>query len=183
MKRQSQLLHHYENIWGVRGEICAFSSGPIWQLPEDFNVFKFPPHDGRPLWTYATCGMSQPADNSCLELHMFSPIETDEITELLYAVTHFHRTSFNLKLGHSVNFGRPWIVGSRCNFGLISLPYLDGPQLENFLLAGHYVKFLWLIPISSSEVEFKKERGLEELEARFDESGLDYADPARAPVV
>lgn len=43
---------------------------------------------------------------------------------------HFHRTGSALGLGHTVNFGRPWLPGSSCTHGLVSLPYLFGPELE-----------------------------------------------------
>jgi hypothetical protein len=46
------------------------------------------------------------------------------------AIAHFHRTGSALGLGHTVNFGRPWLPTSSCTHGLGSLPYLDGPDLE-----------------------------------------------------
>lgn len=70
---------------------------------------------------------------------------------------------------------------SACTYGLISLPYLDGPSLE--WNADRSVRFLWLIPITKAERDFKMKNGLEVLEARFEEMGFDYADPARASVV
>ena len=86
-------------------------------------------------------------------------------------------------MGHSVNFGRPWIDGSQCDYGLISLPYLDGPDLEVLSLGSRTVKFYWLIPVTPSEVDFKKRLGLEALEVEFDRSGLDYVNPQRKSVI
>jgi hypothetical protein len=87
------------------------------------------------MWTYATSGMSRPGDATPLELHLFSPERSEQLVELLMAIAHYHRTGSTLGLGASVNFGRPWLSGSDCSFGLISLPYLDGPALENFAAA------------------------------------------------
>ena len=42
---------------------------------------------------------------------------------------------------------------------------------------------LWVLPITSAELEFKKKHGLEALERRFEESDLRYWDTARASVV
>jgi hypothetical protein len=45
------------------------------------------------------------------------------------------------------------------------------------------VQFLWLLPITKQEVEFKKKYGLEALEQKFDESAFNYLDPQRKSVV
>jgi hypothetical protein len=128
--------------------------------------------------------MSQPDDEDRIELHLLtrrSGQVLDELVELLTAVAHYHRTGRRLAVGHSVNFGRPWLPGSACTHGLISLPYLDGPELE--WLAAPAVRFLWLIPVTEAEVSFKKSRGLEALEERFEATAFDYLDPRRPSVV
>ena len=180
---QASIENHYVDVWKSEPAICNFTAGPIQQLPNNFAVLKFPPDASRKMWTYATRCMSLPQDNCPVELHLFSPFETDEIVEILVATAHFHRTSAKLDVGHSVNFGRPWISDSHCDHGLVSLPYLDGPGLENLAVGSRTVKFYWLIPISKSEVEFKKKCGLEALEERFENSGFDYVNPGRDPVI
>ena len=121
------------------------------------------------MWTYATCGMSARICENALEIHLFSPVQAEELVELLTAVVHYHCTGAPLGLGHTVNFGRPWLAGSRCSFGLVSLPYLDGPDLEAMRdpALEWEVRCLWLIPITGRELQFKKERGLEALEDLF----------------
>ena len=126
--------------------------------------------------------MSHPDDDQPLELHMFSAVEAPEHVELLSAVAHYHRTGAKLGLGHTVYFGRPWLPGSLCTHGLIALPYLDGPDLEILELDGTAVRFLWIIPITKKELEFKKERGLEALEARLEAANFDYLNPNRESV-
>jgi hypothetical protein len=127
--------------------------------------------------------MSQPEDAERLELHLVTwekkAIEHG-LVELLTVVAHYHRTGRALGLGHTVNFGRPWLPGSRCTHGLISLPYLDGPNLE--WLAEPRIQFLWLIPVTEAEVRYKRQHGLEALEQRFEESQFNYLDPVRASV-
>jgi hypothetical protein len=180
---QTSIENHYSTVWKTAPELCEFSAGPIGQLPHGFAILRFAPHNGRKMWTYATRCMSLPDDENPVELHMFSPFRTDEMVELLVATAHFHRTSTKLDVGHSVNFGRPWIDGSQCDYGLISLPYLDGPDLEVLSLGSRTVKFYWLIPVTPSEVDFKKRLGLEALEVEFDRSGFDYVNPQRKSVV
>jgi len=123
--------------------------------------------------------MSQQNDAPALELHLFSPMRTESHIELLTVIAHYHLTGEYLDVGHTVNFGRPWLPESRCDHGLISLPYLDGPKLEWLDWAGNKIRFLWLVPISAAEVEYKKLHGLEALEARFEECRFDYLNPLR----
>jgi hypothetical protein len=161
-----------------------WSKGPIRELGTGFEVGCFVPHGKRRASTYATIGMSDENDAEPLELHLLSPKTTDEVVELLTVVAHYHRTGAKLGLGHTVNFGRPWIRGSRCEYGLVSLPYLDGPAVEWCeLSSAKSIRCLWLIPITAAEVAFKKTHGLEALEQEFDRASLDYANVSRASVV
>ncbi len=180
-----EIAEHYAAVWSNMSEEKRWDRGPVSELPASFRVLEFPPSASRTCWTYATCCMSQPDDASRLELHLFSPIQSPEHVELLTVIAHFHRTGSWLALGHTVNFGRPWLPGSACEYGLISLPYLDGVVLENFRTAeaGHEVHFLWLIPITRPERDFKKANGLEALEQRFDAAQFDYLNPARPSVI
>jgi hypothetical protein len=183
VKHRERVIAHYESCWGDRGVETPVPGARRHELPEDFTVLEFAPRDDRRMWTYATCCMSQPDDARPLELHLFSPYQSAEPVELLTAVAHYHRTGNPLGLGHTVNFGRPWIDESACDHGLISLPYLDGPKLENLTLPdGLVVKFYWLIPITRAEVECKKTLGLEALEQKFEEANFDYLDPHRPSV-
>lgn len=183
MKYCDALVQHYENAWARPGKACVWPHGPVWDLPKGFHVRRFGPAGARPAWTYATVCMSQEEDESRLELHLLSRIETVEHVELLTIIAHYHRTGARLGLGHTVNFGRPWLPQSRCTYGLISLPYLDGPKLEILDLGTMKVRFLWLIPVTEQEVEYKKKHGIEALEAKFEDAKFDYLDPYRDSVV
>ncbi len=184
MKWFQQIQSHYEKAWGTAAEVRKLARGPVHELPRDFAVLVFAPHGNRDMWTYATCCMSNPEDSKPLELHIFSRSACEALIELLTVTAHFHRTGASLDLWHTVNFGRPWEGNSQCDHGLISLPYLDGPQLEN-LSAGNTItaKCYWLVPITQYEVEFKKQQGVEALEQKFEQQSFDYLDPNRRSVV
>jgi hypothetical protein len=168
---------HYLATWGAPVRRNRLSVGPVHELPATFEVLTFQRHDAL---CYATQCMSEPTDAARLELHLlaragFQP----ELVELMTVVAHFHRTT-RLDVGHSVNFGRPWVAGATCSFGLISLPYLDGPALE--WMTEPRVRFLWLIPITEQERDFKQVHGVEALEQRFEAGKFDSLDPNRASV-
>ena len=174
---------HCEKCWEVAAQPAAWNHGPVWQLTPGFRVLVFPPNARRTMWTYSTCGMSQQNDAPALEVHLFSPMQTDSHLELLSVVAHYHLTGAYLDLGHTVNFGRSWLPHSESEYGLISLPYLDGPKLEWLETTKRRIRFLWLIPVTQKEVEYKKKNGLEALEKRFDETSLDYINPRRISTV
>lgn len=182
---RNEIEEHYVTKWSNTPAVKKWDKGPVAELPHDFCILEFSPTPARNMWTYATCGMSQPSDAEALELHLFSPQQTEMHVELLTVIAHYHRTGQALGHGHTVNFGRPWLAGSACDYGLISLPYLDGPEIEHCPVqqGRQIVSCLWLIPITVAERNHKKIEGLESLERKFDEASLNYLDPFRFSVV
>lgn len=181
--KQQEIVNHYEQCWRKKAILKYFDKGPRQELPKDFSIAIFEPDSKRQMWTYATCGMSCGLLCGFLELHLFSPIESNLHIELLTTIAHYHQTGQALDLGHTVNFGRPWLNDSLCEYGLISLPYLDGPSLENLKKGNMTIRCLWLIPITKSEVEFKKQYGLDLLEEQFEKTQFNYLDINRRSVV
>jgi hypothetical protein len=179
----SAIKEHYSRCWSADCESIKFDRGPIDDLPSAFRILRFRPRVNRTMWTYATQCMSRPVDGEGVELHMFTDGAHDEVVELLVATAHYHRTGMRLGLGHTVNFGQPWIAGSQCDRGLLSLPYLDGPALEWLERDGVKIHFLWLVPVTGTEVAFAHRNGIEALERRFEASNFNYVDPLRPAVV
>ena len=173
---------HYAEAWRATAKAVRWTSAPVADLPNDFRVLVVP--RSADTIAFATRCMSLPTDEERLELHVLCRPRDSEHTslaEILTAVAHYHRTASRLAVGHSVNFGKPWAAGSNCVYGVISLPYLDGPRLE--WLPEPRVRFLWLIPVTKAEIEFKKKRGMDALEERFEAAGFDYLDPLRPSIV
>ena len=180
-----QLQRHYEQQWANTAKRRSWERGPTDQLPQDFCVLEFPPSQTRSMWTYATCCMSQPDDESPVEIHLFSDVQADSHVELLTAIAHYNRTGKSLGLAHTVNFGRPWLQSSKCSFGSLSLPYLDGPNLEVFrpTTSPKAVRCLWLVPITPAEADYAKQFGMEALEQKLEDEQFNYLDPKRQSVV
>lgn len=174
---------HYESCWGSITTSMQWTKGPYQELPNDFHILVFAPRDPRAMWTYATCGMSSLNASVPIELHLFSPLATNSHIELLTVIAHYHLKESPVDVGHTVNFGRPWLPGSQCEYGLVSLPYLDGPNLEWLSLHNKEIHFCWLIPITEREREYKKINGLDALEDEFDRSNFNYIDVHRNSIV
>ena len=179
MNYSQSIESHYNHCWRNQGDPRYWKKGPMEKHNPDFHVLEFQPTLNRKMWTYATCCMSARTNEAPIELHMFSNKQDESLVEILTAVAFYHQNDTALNLHHTVNFGRPWQDGSLCEYGLISLPYLDGPELEK----GIIIQFYWLIPVTKQEVEFKKARGIEELERKFEAANFDYVNPLRASVV
>jgi hypothetical protein len=177
------VLNHYINFWKEAVACFVPLEGRVQVLPEGFRVAKFSPREDRAFWTYATVHMSASGLRS-LELHVHSPKDEDaDMVELLSMTASFHNATAELAWGHTVNIGQPWLGRSKCDHGLLSLPYLDGPRLERAEIGGTAYEFLWFIPVTDSEVEYRHKLGLDALEQRFEEQKFNYLDPNRKPVV
>jgi hypothetical protein len=181
---QKEVINHYEQVWDNKANVYLWDKGPFDKLPFDFRILEFAPTSSRIMWTYATCCQSRPEDKEPVELHMFSSVKDESLIELLTAVACYHRNTAKLGLNHTINFGQSWQNTSKNEYGFISLPYLDGPSLENLsLLNKKIVKFYWLIPISKEEADFKSKYGSEALEQKFDEVNFDYLNPNRESMI
>ena len=178
---EDEFDRHYTAIWGQRSAQYTWDHGAT--LPQQCRVFEYAPSDKTFCWIYATCGMTPLAESALLEIFLLSPCRAESHVELLTAVAHYHQTGARLGLGHTVNFGRPWLEKSRCSFGLISLPYSFGHALENAHVAGKIARVLWLLPITSDERAFKAAAGLSTLEELFEKQRFNYLDPVRLSVV
>jgi hypothetical protein len=182
---EQELKRHYAGFWGPGGGIYEWTGA----RSKPCRVFEFPATEKTICWIYATCGMtpaSAGADGGAaesLELFLLSPSQVDAHVELLSAIADYHQTGASLGLGHTVNFGRPWMERSRCSCGLISLPYTLGPKLERAVVAGRNVRVLWLLPITPEERAYKVKAGLEALEDVFEKREIRYADPMRESLV
>lgn len=175
---------HYASAWSSIATDVRLYNGPIYELPNSFSVLEFPPSVSRKMWTYATACMSQIDDSAPTELHIFYPKQSLIAVEILTSVAHYHRTKSAVALGDTVNFGKPWSGNSLCEYGLISLPYLDGMNLEFLKLGSRStIRFLWLIPITKSEMAYKKNYGVDALEEKLEHSRFNYLDPNRSSVI
>lgn len=178
----ASLAKHYTRNWSEPIEVIRWSSGPIHELPEDFHVLVMPHPSG--ALAYATQCMSDPRDKERLELFILAERKQFVdigVVELLVWTAHFHRNAARLGPCHTVNFGRPWSGGSQCDYGYVSVPHMDGPKVE--WLQHPRVRFLWLIPVTQGEVEFKMHQGARALEQRFEAAKFDYLNPRRPSVV
>jgi hypothetical protein len=161
----------------------TWAAGPIREQNPHFRVLRVAPATAGYVWTYVSVGgWAATAEDFGLEFVMCTPTAEDRAVELL-AMTVFYNHGGKLGLGHTMPIGQPWLPGSGCDHLLVSLPYPFGPELQTCHVGDRHVEFLWLLPITAAERDFKVASGLEALESRFDEVGLKYWQVDRASVV
>jgi len=187
---QDDLVHsikkHVSNIWPkARLSVRKWPRGPVEELGPDFAVLEIPPTaDSNNLWVYCTAGTGKvKGEAQQHEFVLLSPSSDERHLETLTMVSHYHRFESSLSLGHIVTIGGSWAGDSPCDRLLMSMPYPFGPKLEWLKTADLVVRFLWALPITPEEAAFANQKGVEELERRFDAAQLRYWDSQRPSVV
>ncbi|MFE0627983.1 suppressor of fused domain protein [Streptomyces sp. NPDC058864] len=138
-------------------------------------------------WTYLTAGCRSRAnhDGHGVEFVLTAPVPDPLFADLIALTAFYHcgPRPHPLGVGHSLPVGEPWVPGSACDHILVSLPYLHGSDLEVCHLPGGRARLLWLLPVTTSEIVYRREHGTEALEQRFDDAGIRPPDLHRPPVV
>jgi len=177
--RAQAVREHCERALGSKTDVLTFNKGPVHELPEDFCVLECAPSEKRNMWVYLTCGMSF-GDANPIEMYMFAPRQAPEILEMFYAIAHYHLTGEELDATHTVNFGRPWLPGSKCDYGLLS--FMDA-EIDWAEIEGEQTRFLWLIPITKQERDYKIEFGFDALDEIFVDNDVNVDEPTRESAV
>ena len=183
-KYTNALRLHFETYFGVQGRELNLDFGPREKLHKDFYVLLFTPNKRHNMFCYCTVGMSVDIlDENLIELVIYSPQSDNSIVELLTYCASYHRNKLPLNIHNTVNIGQSWLGNSKCDHGFISLPYLDGNELEIFNFADKIIHCYWYIPITENEREYKIKNGCEALEQLFEDKQLDYLNPDREDLV
>ncbi|MFE5628897.1 suppressor of fused domain protein [Streptomyces sp. NPDC056543] len=161
--------------------------GPIEERVPGFRVFRVHPAHPGDWWLYVTSGCWEATQHDGHGTEFFLAAPRDDWTNLesvtVNAYYHCGPEHQRLDVGHTVPIGRPWLDDSDCDHYLVSLPYPFGPDFEVCQWeGGAHARILWLLPITAAEKDYRRERGLEALEVRFDEHAIDPVDPGRASV-
>jgi hypothetical protein len=174
--------HVRRNFPGKAIEAFTWEADPIRQQNPHVRALRIEPGESG-VWTYASFGAwaATEGQDHGLEFVIAMPVQDPRAVELLAMTADYHRGG-KLGLGDTLPIGEPWVPGSRCDHLLASLPYPWGPELQTCHVGDRHVDFLWLLPITKQERDFKVANGLEALEALF-EGELRYWDPHRPSAV
>jgi hypothetical protein len=183
-KYTDELRRHYESFYGVGSNKLTWDKGPTRKLHPEFFILEFGPSERHQMWTYATIGMSLDRDDeNLIELITYSKGRDKSRVELLTVIASFHRNSVPLNLHHTVFVGQLTDSDTTCDYGFISLPYIEGEDLEKFLFGDQEIHSYWFIPITEKERDLKIEKGCDALENLFEAKQFDYLDMQRKSLV
>lgn len=162
--------------------------GPMESRIPGFFVYTVGPGPRFAGWTFVTagCWRATAEDGHGFEFTLSAPTPDDRHVEVLTMLVYYHSGGGpdRLDIGHMVALGDgPWLPGSSCDRLLVSLPYPYGPDLEHCSWATGHAQILWAMPITASERAYALAHGLEALEQKFDDAGVQFLDARRAPVV
>lgn len=176
---------HYQSFFsGHKSTTERWERGPINAVVPGFEVFRAAPGPAINLWTYCSVGACRlwHDKSGLMEFAILAAEEDRRIVELLAMTTHYH-AGHDLGFGHSLPIGEPWLAGSLCDHWLVSKPYPLGPEFEICNIGDTHVHVAWMLPIAESERDFKMAQGVEALEQRFEDVGLEYWDVEPQAVV
>jgi hypothetical protein len=164
-------------------EAFTWEAGPIREQNPHFRALRIESGKSE-VWTYASVGAWEATEDrgQGLEFVIAMPVPDPRAVELLAMTAYYHQGG-KLGLGEVIPIGEPWLPGSRCDRLLVSLPYPWGPELQTCHVGDRHVDFLWLLPITKEERDFKVANGLDALESLFDERELRYWDPYRPSAI
>lgn len=140
------------------------------------------------LWTYVSIGAweVEPESDPRMEFVLHAPAASNRAALVVEMAAFYHANTdptYRLGHGHTVPIGESWLGTSNCTHLLVSKPYPLGPTFAVFDEAGVHVHFNWLLPITEAERAFRDAKGLEALEQRFEDVGLEYWEVNRASVI
>lgn len=159
----------------------------IGQRLDPFRVLELAPDEG-PLWFYVSLGASavEGRHGERIEFLLATQGQRAEGPGRVTMSAWYHASpdaGKRLALGDTVPIGEPWLDDSPCDHYLVSRPYPFDPGLEVFDSGTAHVHFLWLLPITAAEREFKAEHGADALEERFERASVEYWRPDRPSLV
>jgi hypothetical protein len=175
------IRQHIEAFFEREGEELTWPHGPAAHRMGPFRVLQIPPNERTRLWTYVSVGAFALRD-PCVELLLLAEERTPRGVELVTIAAAFHQAS-GLRPGDRLPLGEPWLPGATCDAFLVCAPLPFGPTFERARGGAHPIRILWLLPITAAERRFASERGVDELELRFEDATLEYWRRDRASVV
>lgn len=180
---------HLTTLWPDRAiESFVWMQGPISRSIPDFHVLRVAPLTSNEPWVYVSCGAWEVATTfgDRLEFALLSPIESPAHIETLAMLANLHADEDRaVAPGSIIDIGRPWMDGATCDHLLVSVPYPLGSRFEHLAVPRSTIRirFLWLMPITGDEAAFARAVGVEALEQRFEDLGVDCLDRRRGSVL
>jgi len=184
-----RVVAHVREFW-PDGEldVLAWTIGPLWEQAPQMRFVELGPAERGGTWTYLSAGAAPLLEDEGVghEFVIRAPFQERLMVELLAMAVYYAWTGDHggVHDGHTLNHGEPWIEGADASFLYVNKPYFVSHRFERLPYGdGHTAQFLWLVPITEAEKDWRHAHGQEAFEQLLEERRIDPTDPARAPVV
>lgn len=191
-------MQERENIYADFFGECDGVNHALLPVVPHIDVYIYPPKD-RPFYTLVSGGMSDlpmmipedcPRSHARREIIMYVNEPNDHLVGLIrhFALFPFQASTW-LGGGHTVPNGIPAepLFEDSDLVGTLFIPTIvrpDNSLSERFSIDGDSVDFLWLVPITQAELDYKLEFGMDALLTKFDEAKKSVVhDPHRGSCV
>lgn len=190
----------YDSMFGEASEVYH----EVFPAIPHIDVYVYPAREGRKCWTLVTGGMSDVPMNlpvkvralkqgpaKRVELIFYCTEPRKDYQETLRQLAHFpHTYQTWIGPGHTMPNGNPpaaiWEFAPKLDTLLFMPSIVSEHRLlpDRLTLGGDPVEFLWMVPLTGAECEFKLEKGYNALLGLFEEHRHPHVfDPERGSYV
>jgi hypothetical protein len=150
----------------------------------EFRVLELAPPDDDQLWLYVSAGAAhlRRFDGVGHEYVIRTRQQERLMVELLAMVASYSTRDDHdgLHDGHTVPIGGPWVEGAEADHLYLNKPYFVSSDFAGLRIDdGFSVQFLWLVPITKLEKEWRHDHGQEQFEQWLEDHHVRPEDPTR----
>ena len=180
---------HVLDRWPERSlEVLEWTIGPMPEFAPDFRVLEVAAEDEAHAWMYVSAGAAPLREETGTghEYVLLAPRQERLLVETLAVVAYYQATGDHdgVHDGHTLNLGEPWLDDSPATFLYVNRPYFTHRDFELLPYGdGRTAHFLWLVPITEAEKDWRHEHGQEAFEQLLEAEQVNVVDPHRPAVV
>ena len=182
------LQRHVSGFWpDHRCEPLNWTLGEWSREHPEFRVLELAPA-GREPWIYVSAGAAHLRSFGGVghEFVIRTLQQERLMVELLAMVASYSTRADHggLHDGHTVPIGHPWVEGGEADHLYLNKPYFVSRDFAMLRIDDSLrVQFLWLVPITEREKEWRHEHGQEAFEQRLEDHAVTPEDPTRRSTV
>jgi hypothetical protein len=182
------LQRHLGRFWpDHRCEPLVWTLGSWAREHPEFRVLEHAPSGRAQPWIYVSAGTAHLRSVGGVGHEYVIRTRTQEklMVELLAMVASYSvREDGGLHDGHTVPIGRSWVEGAEADHLYVNKPYFACPDFAALRIDDSFtVQFLWLVPITEREKEWRHEHGQEDFEQLLEDYEVTPEDPTRRSAV
>lgn len=173
-----QLMQHCERFWGSRGE--------LYQAEEaDVLIGVYPASRRRGWWTYVTLELHKTGASECM-LYSYR-FQKEMIVHLAtiasQVIRQWEKERTRVQAGDVFMLADAIVEGSVLNHAVLTPAFFEEVGFEYYTNGTDVIRFMMLHAIAESEARYVESFGLDALQERFADVGVDSLHVLRPPAI